>query len=1083
MSGSTRAIVLSLSVKDAGVVRDQLEQMGAAGETALKRLDAAASRAAGAGGLPRVREETDKATNSFGGLRNAVQQGGYQLGDFVVQVQGGTSALTALSQQGSQFLGMFGPAGAVAGVVLSIGTIAASFLTTASNADLAKQKGQEALDAMSKSGAQTATVLREINDLFLSAGQRAANLANIQRNQLRTQAQARLEEITAGRQELARRLAADEGYLQSLGTTPGQIWGGQGRSVDVYRAESNADRDLQMQATVRVRDLRSELAAADREAEKLRGSLSALDRAGQLGPEEFGPTTRDPFGTDALRASADKAFKIRQDFEGEVLKIRAALREGHLEEAEANRLISNLAKTRDEDLARLNGSASGSRRAASEELAQMRAEARGLATVWETLRRDGQSGLLVGSENDLTALRAIRDARKGSILDPAEVKKRADESAKILKDQQRAAERTTDDVVRYGSDLFADMFATTEGGWDRAWQNMGRTARGILARIAAEAIIRPIIAPVIGSFMGGTGQAATAVAGTAGGTGGGMGGVGSLFSGARDLWNSWGNGSVSTGLDTWGANNLGMLGFSGGTGNASSLLAGGDFIGGGMGYAGSMPGVASGAGLLNGGSALGGFSAFSNVLGVAGAALPGLMSGNYVQAGLGLGGAALGTMILPGVGTVIGGMAGNLLGGLFGGQEKNPAGSVQLGTDAAGNLTVLGSKSKNFDMGEALAGANQTVAGLNTNLQSRGLRLNADTAISQIHYGKDKNDTDQGDMVRSILANLTGGTTSVMAVVAKEIAKGTAASLETAFANIDWVKGVFEPLTSTAPVVSAFEQSITALNQTYDAATTKAKELGFETAVLAQKQGEAVAKAIAARDLQYANTGKSIYARQLAAQGDETGAALINFDLQAEQQRIALKTEMDTLGVTGAAYVGQLQLLEDTLWTERKNIAEQGAKAIVEADKQARDAATSSAASSISSLADYARSLSFGEGSSLSAQDQFSLAQRQFNAVSGSAVAGDANSISQLQGYAQTYLQASQSLYGSGTGYQDARQRVQDALGQIGGLNADTLTASFLATQTQDLKQSLVAELQELRAAVDRMTREQQMALTRPRAA
>ncbi|MFU1606597.1 hypothetical protein ACM25O_09050 [Sulfitobacter pontiacus] len=53
--------------------------------------------------------------------RHIFQQGGYQVGDFAVQVQGGTSALTALTQQGSQLLGILGPWGAVMGAVLAVG--------------------------------------------------------------------------------------------------------------------------------------------------------------------------------------------------------------------------------------------------------------------------------------------------------------------------------------------------------------------------------------------------------------------------------------------------------------------------------------------------------------------------------------------------------------------------------------------------------------------------------------------------------------------------------------------------------------------------------------------------------------------------------------------------------------------------------------------------------------------------------------------------------------------------------------------------------------------------------------------------
>ncbi len=51
-----------------------------------------------------------------------LQQAGYQVGDFAVQLQGGTNAAVAFGQQGSQLLGIFGAFGAVLGAVLAITT-------------------------------------------------------------------------------------------------------------------------------------------------------------------------------------------------------------------------------------------------------------------------------------------------------------------------------------------------------------------------------------------------------------------------------------------------------------------------------------------------------------------------------------------------------------------------------------------------------------------------------------------------------------------------------------------------------------------------------------------------------------------------------------------------------------------------------------------------------------------------------------------------------------------------------------------------------------------------------------------------
>ena len=77
-----------------------------------------------------------------------LQQVGYQVGDFAVQLQGGTNAFVAFGQQGSQLLGIFGPMGAIAGAVLAIFTAFAAPLsqmetgTGAAAEEMAKLKGE-----------------------------------------------------------------------------------------------------------------------------------------------------------------------------------------------------------------------------------------------------------------------------------------------------------------------------------------------------------------------------------------------------------------------------------------------------------------------------------------------------------------------------------------------------------------------------------------------------------------------------------------------------------------------------------------------------------------------------------------------------------------------------------------------------------------------------------------------------------------------------------------------------------------------------------------------------------------------------
>ena len=78
------------------------------------------------------------------GLRNmelVAQQAGYQIGDFAVQVQGGTNVAVAFGQQMSQLLGFFGAGGALAGAGIAIVTgIVAPLLKARDAAEEAKKE-------------------------------------------------------------------------------------------------------------------------------------------------------------------------------------------------------------------------------------------------------------------------------------------------------------------------------------------------------------------------------------------------------------------------------------------------------------------------------------------------------------------------------------------------------------------------------------------------------------------------------------------------------------------------------------------------------------------------------------------------------------------------------------------------------------------------------------------------------------------------------------------------------------------------------------------------------------------------------
>ena len=89
---------------------------------AIARLNA--QMKAGTGAFARAGAVMGQTKNKMNGSNMAVQQLGYQFGDFAVQVQGGTSAFVAFSQQGAQLAGMLpmiaGPLGLTMGAAVGL---------------------------------------------------------------------------------------------------------------------------------------------------------------------------------------------------------------------------------------------------------------------------------------------------------------------------------------------------------------------------------------------------------------------------------------------------------------------------------------------------------------------------------------------------------------------------------------------------------------------------------------------------------------------------------------------------------------------------------------------------------------------------------------------------------------------------------------------------------------------------------------------------------------------------------------------------------------------------------------------------
>jgi lambda family phage tail tape measure protein len=202
---------------------------------ALQRMDGV-----GFAGVGRAANDAGVATGNLG---QKIGAAGLQLQDFFVQVQGGTSALTALSQQGSQLLGMFGPAGAVAGAALAVGALAAQFLLGRDNAETLND-AVEAQDDLFKEAKEASEEYRKSLEDQVETARELADAYRGLTDQLREFEARRLQ---ASRNQLEEQLEGIRGTVlgsgggleRALGNLQ-QMFDAQGRAGDVPQAIRDA---------------------------------------------------------------------------------------------------------------------------------------------------------------------------------------------------------------------------------------------------------------------------------------------------------------------------------------------------------------------------------------------------------------------------------------------------------------------------------------------------------------------------------------------------------------------------------------------------------------------------------------------------------------------------------------------------------------------------------------------------------------------------------------------------------------------------------------------------------------------------
>jgi hypothetical protein len=1220
MSGSAPSLPIKLTLDGMPEVEARLNKVAQTARTALT----------GAG------EAASTASSGMGRFSQSIQQGGYQLNDFVVQVQGGQSALTALSQQGSQFLGMFGPAGAAAGVILSIGSIAAGFLTAGENAKEAEKSAKAAFESMATAATQLKGVLQEVNGLFLTNAERSAAAANAARSELQTRTQtlltgavqrnegnvsdlgearaylSRLEEYSSRQEEVRARLRAG-GQMSPEG-------------------EALTDRGNLFQARARVQGLEQDISRTSEKIGEMNEALKRLGNAGRVGVEEYLPNSADPGGVKAFRASMDAGFKAEQEFAARKTQINQMLREGSIDAADADRLSALAVTERANALKKMDTSSRDAAKAERERAARDK-EALGEVTALikeqnqqydqeqdrqqrvfdnsqqviegykETLTYMGQESALISGNADLrgrelAVLKERQALQKQGVTDEEQIAERLRLVGEIYDKQLDFTQRKNsfDELARVGEQAFdrigeAITQAFVSGKGEAV--DFGNVAKAVLSEIAQAALRMAIVNPALNAMFGGSrgtvsglmGSTALSSGAVSGEGGGGLVGYASQGAQAYSAYSKLsginptsyiqGTTPFNTG---WGYLDGGLNSTISGIGAADATNSALGAMGNGV-YGPATPGaVSSASGLTYGGAAMG-------ALGVAGGlygAYSGIQRGGvggYTSAAGGAASAGLSAAAMAGAAVPVYGWiaaaALMVLGALLPGQKPSDrTGTATFYSNDPSNPLIGGLNGDRYSgenrdqaksIGDQLMKVAQNVANVTDVVGGRietayrvavGARdgLNVFFGQDQLHADMDEEGvkTVTKAFVQRILLQAAEQTTDEG--IRSVIQTGGVDDPDATLANIEWYKDSYKGLSeSLDPTkVNSYTKAVDALTQQYDEIGDKATSLGLSLEPVTAALAKGIEDLNKARLASYETTiqGMNLSAMQLSG-GNMLGAQLDAFDVQRNLDWNTLATGIidqgfgqaqldvaqvsfdnlrnlqrqsiidqdattrsasrnglldrlsaadgsaDTLGgqlamfdrrastewTTAAADgITDLTLLARTQAEERLNIERNFNKEVISLDQQRRESAQDSAAGVISSLADYASSLSLGSDSPLSAQSKFSLAERQFNAVSGAALAGEAGSLRQLQSYSSDYLSAGRSLYGSTQAYADIYGRVQDVLGGVGGISADTLTATFMADQVQTQTQTLAERLDRLIGAVDALRREQQQATMRPAA-
>ncbi|SOD97014.1 tape measure protein [Caenispirillum bisanense] len=615
--------------------------------------------------------------------------------------------------------------------------------------------------------------------------------------------QARKREV----EELDKKIESLEEVLRKENQLAAQRSKNEKDEIAANKAKADADRKAAEDAEVRTKAEKEAAAEAKRKAKQ-----GANDSAAYI------------------KGIEDQLKALKDEREGVIMSARERAIHEEIIRAE------NLARDKNQKLT-------------AETIEQIKAEA---GATWDVVEAKKKS-----KEQDERAKRAVEQAEE----------KRLDAIRDAEKERQRIINKTTDDVVEYGADIFGSWLDGERGSWVNFAQDIKKIMFRTFAEIAANAIIRPVAQPLVASAMGGI----TGAGGTS--TGGGAGQLTytsdlSSVSGLSNLATSFGQSesllNIGKSIATSGFGQ--SIGLSTLTGPGAAQTLGVAAVPGGVSAAATPVMSGAGSALANGLSyspwgVIGSLGA--NLLGLGGNPIGGTIGGTLGS----VGGAALGSALAGGgtilgmqagavlgpLGAVAGAFLGTVLGGMIGGGKPHPSAHAWGNIGADGGLVVSEAKSKHMDTEQVQQLTKQLLEPLTTGLSQRygldftqtdvGVAFGDDSYellyrnINEIkRYKFDPNDEASA---QAALANVTrdllstaGGVSDAMRKVISGLDGASVAAIDSALEFAKFYDGLGQSDETLSDAAKAFEGMLRKMDEYADLARENELDVG---AVLAER--------------------------------------------------------------------------------------------------------------------------------------------------------------------------------------------------------------------------------------------------------